>query len=236
MKKTLLTILGMSLIPGMVYAAAPKDCSYSPLQQVIRAARTEEDIQKLLDDHVSLNITPRCGGNVIQLATLRGNPNIFKKILENGNLPLDVKVPNTDYPIPGAPKEIPLGFFVAYYAPRMDMMQLFMQTGVDLMGTDERGETILWYLEQNPVLRDTELSDMVMRQLLVSASSKNEAVKEKAAEPKNNKDAKADAKNGRRPKGNPGKKGKSDDGDLVDAEPDNPYRPQAADGLGSEEF
>ncbi len=229
MKKLLLTtLMGLSLISTSVFAAPRGDCSFSPLQQVIRNAREPGDITKLIEDKVNLNIKPRCGGNVLQLATLRGNVNIFTTLLQSGNLPLDEKVSNSDYPIPGAPKEIPLGFFIAYYAPSANIMQSFINSGANLLITDDRGETILWYLNQNPVLMNTEITDFMMRQLLLSNTSTGQADA--------NQDVKKNDKNKKEAKKATRSKRSSDDeeGDLIEAEPDNPYKRQAADGM--EEF
>lgn len=228
MKKFLfIPLMGLILISNSVFAVSGKDCSYSPLQQVIRTSRSAEDITKLINDKVNLNIKPRCGGNVLQLATLRGNVSIFQTLLQNANLPLDEKVPNTDYPIPGAPKEIPLGFFIAYYAPSINIMQAFINAGPNLLMTDDRGETILWYLNQNPVLMNTDITDYMIQQLLLSDSTtgQNNIDTEVKKNDKNKKEIKRSART---------KKSSDDEGNLIESEPDNPYKRQSADGI--EEF
>ena len=212
------------LISNGVFAGPKDDCSYSPLQQVIRNARDAEDINKLIADNINLNTKPRCGGNVLQLATLRGNVNIFTALINSGKLPLDEKVSNSDYPIPGAPREIPLGFFIAYYAPSVGIMQTFINSGANLLVTDDKGETILWYMNQNPVLMNTEVTDYMMRQLLLSNTAAGQPEKEPNV--KKTKKAKKEIRKSRSKK-------LSDDENLglIESEPDNPYKRQASDGL-----
>lgn len=169
MKKYIMAGLFCSCALAYSAEAAPRrfECSYSPLQQVIRTVRDENDVVKLINNRVNLNIKPKCGGNVLQLAILRGNPNVVKVLLENGSLPLDEMVSLADFPIQGAPKEIPISFFAAYYAPRADIMKLFISAGSNILVHDSKGENILWYLNQNPVLSNTELSDQITQQLLM---------------------------------------------------------------------
>ena len=234
------------LINTVAFGAA-KECSYSPLQQVIRTARTEEDVMKLINNNVNLNIRPKCGGNVYQLAILRGNSAVVKALLENSKLPVDVSVSNTDYPIPGAPKEIPLAFFAAYHAPSINIMRLFMNAGMDIMATDSRGETILWYLNQNPVLLNTELVDEVTDKLIMGASAaanaeeakaaaekaKEEKVKEEKAKEEKMKEAKKEAKESKSI-AKESKNKKESPGEVIEAEPDAPFKP--AEALSESEF
>lgn len=225
MKKLLPAVLMATLLISNGVFAGPRDeCSYSPLQQVIRRARSADDIANLIVDNINLNINPRCGGNVLQLATLRGNLDVFTALVNSGQLSLDDKVSNRDYPIPGAPKEIPLGFFIAYYAPSLSIMQTFINSGANLLVTDDKGETILWYLNQNPVLMDTEVTDYMMRQLLLSNTSTGQNEKEQPV--KKNEKAKKDTRKVRiKPTSDIEEIG------LIEAEPDNPYQRQASDGL-----
>ena len=212
MSKISMFVLAAACFVNTVAFGAVKECSYSPLQQVIRTARSEEDIMKLINNNVNLNIRPKCGGNVYQLAVLRGNASIVKTLLENSKLPLDVSVPNTDYPIAGAPKEIPLAFFVAYHAPSIDIMRLFIDAGTDIMTTDSRGETILWYLNQNPILLNTDLVDEITNKLIMGASAAANAA------------AEAEAKAA----------SQESSGEVVEAEPDEPFKP--AEALSQSEF
>lgn len=164
------------------------ECSYSPLQQLIRTARDESDIVKLINNHVDLNVKQKCGGTVLQLAVLRGNASIVKVLLESGNLPLNENVSLEDFPILGAPKEIPMVFFAAYYSPRADIMRLFISAGADILTQDSRGGDILWYLNQNPVLSNTDLSDEITQKLLMKDIVKSQ--QEIESVPNSNKDGK----------------------------------------------
>ena len=246
MNKISMVMAAAACLINTVAFGAAKECSYSPLQQVIRTARTEEDVMKLINNNVNLNIHPKCGGNVYQLAILRGNSAVVKALLENSKLPIDVSVSNTDYPIVGAPKEIPLAFFAAYHAPSINIMQLFLDSGVDIMATDSRGETILWYLNQNPVLLNTELVDQVTDKLIMGASAaanaeeakaaaekaKEEKVKEEKAKEEKMKEAKKEAKESKSV-AKESKNKKESPGEVIEAEPDAPFKPEA---LSESEF
>lgn len=251
MNKISTVMVAAACLINTVAFGAAKECSYSPLQQVIRTARTEEDVMKLINNNVNLNIRPKCGGNVYQLAILRGNSAVVKALIENSKLPVDVSVSNTDYPIPGAPKEIPLAFFAAYHAPSINIMQLILNAGVDIMATDSRGETILWYLNQNPVLLNTELVDQVTEKLIMGASAaanaeeakaaaekakeekaKEEKAKEEKAKEEKMKEAKKEAKESKSV-AKESKKEKASPGNVIEAEPDAPFKPEA---LSESEF
>ncbi len=208
MKKIILAVvLGLGLIQTPAYSAPRGECSYSPLQQVIRTARTKADIQQLVDKNVKLNIKPRCGGNVLQLATLRGNQDVFETLLDSGGLSIDENVSNSDYPIPGAPREYPLAFFVAYHAPSVNMMKIFMNSGANLLKTDSNQENILWYLKQNPVLLNTEIEDELMQRLLMQ-----DTVSDTVSKKRNNKSEEKP------------KKGKDGEKGLIEAEPEQPFK------------
>ena len=229
-----------------VFSAPAKGCSYSPLQQVIRTARSEADVLKLIDNQVNLNIKPRCGGNVMQLAILRGNPDIVKVLIDQAGLDLNETVSNVDYPIPGAPKEIPLIFFAAYYSPRIEIMNLLLNTNVDVLKTDLRGETILWYLDKNPVLMNTELVDNLTQQLIMADTREPQYSDERGKRDVNN-NRRYDNNNERENSSSQqqvsqrkqerrdfAQKQKNNMG-VVDAEPDNPYKPQN-DSLNQTDF
>lgn len=236
MNKISIVMAAVACLMNTVAFGAGKECSYSPLQQVIRTARSEEDVLKLINNNVNLNIRPKCGGSVYQLAILRGNSAIIKALLDRSKLPLDVLVSNTDYPIAGAPKEIPLAFFAAYHAPSINIMRLFMNAGMDIMATDSRGETILWYLNQNPVLLNTELVDEVTDKLIMGASAAANAAAAKAEAEEAEKEAAAHARNDKkeikkeaksRPVAKESKKEKASPNNVIEAEPDEPFKPEA---------
>ncbi len=142
-------------------------CSYTPLQEIIRDARSEADLAPITKNDVNLNTPVKCGGTVLQLAVLRGNPSIVRTLIEAG---ADVKTPVSleGFNIPNAPKEIPILHFAAFYAPRQDIVNLIISAGADVTATDENGESVLWYINQNPVLRNTALSDDIRNTLLLN--------------------------------------------------------------------
>lgn len=142
-------------------------CIYSPLQDVVREAKGAEIIQKLADSGVDFNVPQRCGGTILQLAIQRGNPDILKALLEAGT-DATKSVSLDGFTIMGAPKEIPLMAFAAYYAPRQDMVQMLVTAGAKVTELDSNGQTILWYMDQNPILRKTDLEDEITSILLVA--------------------------------------------------------------------
>lgn len=250
MKKLIAAGLMCSCLITLNVTAAPRrfDCSYSPLQQVIRTARDESDIIKLINNRVNLNMKQKCGGTVLQLAVLRGNANIVKVLLENGNLPLDENVSLADFPIPGAPKEIPMAFFAAYYSPRADIMKLFISAGANILTQDSKGENILWYLNQNPVLSNTDLSDEIMQQLLMkntidpqAAVSDEPAVKENDRSMVQKEERRGAEEVSREENAASSKKQaaeqpviqKQQRRQVIDAEPDRPFKPSKEDANAS---
>ena len=140
-------------------------CSYTPLQEIIRDARSETDLTPITKNNVNLNAPVKCGGTVLQLAVLRGNPQVVRALLEAG---ADVKTPVSleGFNIPNAPKEIPILHFAGFYSPRQDIVNLIISAGADVTAADANGESVLWYINQNPVLRNTALSDEIRNTLL----------------------------------------------------------------------
>ncbi len=234
-KNILLGLIGSVLIPLTVYAA-PKDCVYHPLQDIIRSARSEKDIEPWIKDQINFNIDFRCGGSILQLAVMRGNPHVLKILLEQGGVDPNETVENSAFPIKGAPKIIPISFFAAFYAPRSDILNLFMEYAEEsIYQTDMNGQNILWYLEQNPVLRNTDLSDLIVKNLLIT-DTKAQNAKEQAAKEKQEAEKKE-----ARSKASPGDVAKRERNDsssrdekesrvktagMVEEEPDNAFKPQ----------
>lgn len=156
------------LLPSALKAAPQNDCMYHPLQEIIRSARSEKDIEPWIKDGVNFNMNFRCGGSILELAVIRGNPQVLQLLLEKAKINPTAMIPNSAFPIKGAPKMIPISFFAAYYAPRADILNLFIHhSGDTIYQKDANGQDILWYIEQNPVLRKTELADMLIRNLLI---------------------------------------------------------------------
>ena len=230
-KNILLSLISAALIPLTVYAA-PKDCVYHPLQDIVRSARSEKDIEPWIRDQINFNIDFRCGGSILQLAVMRGNPHILKILLEKGGVNPNEQVENTAFPIKGAPKVIPISFFAAFYAPRSDILNLFMEYAEEsIYQTDMNGQNILWYLEQNPVLRNTDLSDLIVKNLLLT-DTKTQNEKDRIAKEKQKQSAEQ-----QNAKGKPGQSApkKSENntkvrtGGMVEEEPDSAFKPQEED-------
>ncbi|MGN1063043.1 MAG: ankyrin repeat domain-containing protein [Alphaproteobacteria bacterium] len=203
MKKTLLwTVMTVLLASSLTVSAKPiptntartnttssKQCSYSPLQDIIRNARDIGDIAAIIQNKVDLNITPECGGTPLQLAVLRGNPQIVKALLEAGAT-VNADVSLAAFPIPNAPEKVPFLMFAGYYSPRQDIVRLIISAGADVFKTDSNGENILWYMEKNAVLRNTDLTDEIKNKLLfyvsptdTASSADEERLKAKASQP-----------------------------------------------------
>lgn len=176
MKKSIIFLFAGVMAVSMSVDAAPRgrggECSYSPLQEFIRSVRSESEINQLISKGVDLNAKSRCGGSVLQLAIRRGNPQVVKALLE-ASIDFETPVSLEGFAIQGAPKEVPLFMFAAYYSPRPEIISLLMQAGVDVSETDSNGENVLWYMKQNPVLRETDIYDEVNAILLYQNSKKS---------------------------------------------------------------
>lgn len=172
MKKIfLVTVMAVGVMASAVSAApyrggnSGSQCSYSPLQDLVRNARSGKDLEQVLGGRVNLNAPVKCGGTILQLAIRRGNPEVVKLLLENGvSAKEDVSLDGFD--IPGAPNKVPLLMFAAYYSPRQDILKLVISAGADMTALDTNGENVLWYLDQNPVLQNTAISDAIKQALL----------------------------------------------------------------------
>lgn len=141
-------------------------CSYTPLQDAIRTARNEQQIQDLISKGVRLDEQARCGGSLLQLAIVRGNPGIVNLMLKQN--PELAKTPvRLDYfPIQGAPAEVPVLMFAARYAVRPEIITGLINAGAAATELDKNGENVLWYINKNPVLVETDLSDKLRDMLL----------------------------------------------------------------------
>ncbi len=179
MKKFLLACVGLSCMMACVAGAAtPTDCAYTPLQTLVRNARNADQIKKLMEQGVLFEDNQiRCGGSLLQLAVLRGNHEVLRALLEQDIKRATQRVSLLGYPIVGAPKELPILLFTAYYAPNENIMNLMVQAiealGLTLNQTDDNGRNLLWYLDKNPVLRDTDLADSLTEKMLSGLSSQN---------------------------------------------------------------
>ena len=169
MKKLLLTCALGLLMSTPVDAAPPKgECAYSPLQTLVRDARDATLISNYIAQGVNFDEVPRCGGTLMQLAVRRGNVDVLTALLQQDMKRAGQIVSLEEFPIVGAPKKVPLILFAAYYAPNEYVIQVLQQANVDVTQVDEFGRNVLWYMEQNPVLRQTQLFDDMNMALLTS--------------------------------------------------------------------
>ena len=119
MKKTLVSLAALMMaLPVMA-----DNCAYSPLQNLIRNVRSVDEINALTQRGVMFDEKVRCGGSLMQLAILRGNPDVLQAILNQDRSRANIMVDTGSYYIQGAPREIPLILFAAYYAPNAEMVQ-----------------------------------------------------------------------------------------------------------------
>ena len=163
MKKILVSLAALMMA---VPALASRDCAYTPLQNLIRNVRSVEEINRLIQQGVVFDEKVHCGGSLMQLAILRGNASVLKAMLNQDKTRANAMVDLSDFQIEGAPQEIPLILFAAYYAPNFDIIGVLYESGADISKVDSSGRNLLWYMEQNPVLRNTELSDQLNAALL----------------------------------------------------------------------
>ena len=150
-------LLGMMLMSTSVMAL---DCAYTREQQLVRDAEIVTDLHDGFDElpaNFDMNAQYACGGTLMQLATLRGNPDNMEYLLDRGANP-NATVSLKGYEIPGAPDSVPFPLFVARYAPASSLIDLLLEYGADFHATDSMGRNVFWYFEQNPVLRNSYLT------------------------------------------------------------------------------
>lgn len=164
MKKLLFLSVCLMTLPALAQKVG--DCALTPLQNLIVNARGAEEVQALIDRGRVFDEPVRCGGSLMQLAIRRGNPAVLQAILNQDNKRANGVVSLEAFPIGGAPKQIPLILFAAYYAPNAQIVDLLVQAGADITATDDFGRNLLWYMSKNPVLRNTDLEDKLNNDLL----------------------------------------------------------------------
>ena len=164
MKKILLLSACLIAMPAMAQKVA--DCALTPLQNLIVNARGAEEIQTLISRGVIFDEQVRCGGSLVQLAIRRGNPDVLEAILRQDQNRANAMVSLEAFPIVGAPKQIPVILFAAYYAPNKNIIDLLVAAGANIAATDDLGRNLLWYMNKNPVLRNTALQDDLNNKLL----------------------------------------------------------------------
>lgn len=163
---TLMAVCGVSVGALAVPAAFQEGCQYTQLQKMVRNARNHEQIFEFIKGGVSMddpNI--RCGGSLLQLAIRRGNPSIVNGILTQDKTRANKPVSLAGFDIPGAPAQIPAILFAAYYAPNEMTLKVMVDAGGNIALRDSSGHDILWYLDKNPVLRQTATEDTIRQSL-----------------------------------------------------------------------
>ena len=163
MRSSLITAFVLLGLSSAAFAAPDqRACQYTLLQNLIRDARSHEQIFDMIRAGVSMDDeTITCGGSLLQLAIRRGNPSIVNGILAQDKSRANEDVSLRGYSIPGAPERIPVILFAAYYAPSEIVFKVLTDMGADVTAQDSQGRGILWYLNQNPVLRQTQTEDTV---------------------------------------------------------------------------
>lgn len=183
MKKLSVSILALTIaltlsMPAMAQRRRSNDtasapCSYSLLQETIRSANDVKEVKALVDRQVNLNAPVRCGGTLVQLAVLRGNPQILAELI-NGGADTQTPVDTETFGLVGVPKTLPLILFGARVSPNAETFQVLLDAELDVSQADENGETILTYLDKNPVLRETALIQTIEEKLLYAPSAVNQ--------------------------------------------------------------
>ncbi len=169
MKKLLLLSICTLSLP--VCAQRYGDCAYTLLQNLVMNARSAEEIQAPISRGVAFDEQVRCGGSLVQLAIRRGNPDVLQAILQQDQKRASAVVDLTAFPIQNGPRQIPVILFAAYYAPNKEIVQLLIAAGADINVSDDGGRNILWYLDKNPVLKNTALVDEIQKNLLYGMAS-----------------------------------------------------------------
>jgi len=158
MKKILLMTF-WGLLTTNAYAVNPV-CQYTADQQLVRNAEYIKDIEVFDKDTARINAKNPCGGTLLQLATVRGNPDLIQYLLDNGadtQTPVSIKGYEADFD-PTTPTEIPVIMWAARYAQHGEIMQIFLNYELDAKVKDSAGHDIFWYFDQNPVLRNSYLT------------------------------------------------------------------------------
>ena len=176
MKKILLAT-ALILISTHVYAVNP-DCKYTQDQQIVRDAEYIADMEVLGTDKKRINAHNSCGGTLLQLATLRGNIDVIQYLLTHGadtDTPVSIKGYEADFD-EDTPDEIPLIMWAARYAQHGEIFQAFLNHEINAFVKDSEDHDIYWYLEQNPVLRNSYITKSGDKELVSYAKKFGSAV------------------------------------------------------------
>ena len=162
-------------------AMAEFECAYTPLQVRVAKARSRADIQDLVDRGINIEEDTKCGGSLLQLAVRRGEPGVLAAILQQDMARANSMEKLDAFPIPGVTGQIPLLLFAGYYAPNKEIVRLLLDAEASVTATDDKGRNVLWSMQYNPVLRNTDLYDQINEQILYSLAKKSDAIFNKTA-------------------------------------------------------
>lgn len=152
MKKLLLS----SVLCFMALPVMAQNCNYTPEQEIVRSAENLDEA-KALGENFDANKIYACGGTLAQLAVLRGSLDTLDYLHSQG-ADFNMMVPLKDYPVVGAPKEIPFPLFAARFSPNTMIIDTMINSGINFKVKDSMGHDVFWYFEQNPVLRRSYLT------------------------------------------------------------------------------
>lgn len=153
MKKYLLSLCLLAFTFPVSAAMSGMKCEWTDEQKIVRSSEYIKDIKVL--DGTDFEKQYPCGGSLMQLAVLRGIPHVVEWTLKYGNADPNMMVSLDGYEIEGAPNKIPLILFAAYYSPNADTVDVLVKYGAKNRAVDSKGNDIFWYLDQNPVLRES---------------------------------------------------------------------------------
>jgi len=141
-----------------IEAYAKELCLYNDVQTTIRNAEYVKDVERLRKRKEALNEDYSCQ-TPFQLAILRGNYSILYQLMKFG-LDANKPVPMAGFNPDGEyPDKIPPILFAARFASRGELIQVLLDEGIDPKVKDANGHDFFWYLDQNPVLRHTYISE-----------------------------------------------------------------------------
>lgn len=152
--KKLTLFITTALMSGAVLATP---CAYTANQEIVRSAENMMEIRKL-PISADVNASQACGGNLMQLAIIRGATPNFIYLVEERNGDINQEVSLKGYEIEGAPEKVPFVLFAARYCPAPSMIDYMVERGANFRVKDSKGHDVFWYFDQNPVLRTSYLT------------------------------------------------------------------------------
>ena len=146
------------MLCASVQAYAKEPCLYDSIQTTIRNAEYVSDVDGLRNRKDEMNKDYACQ-SPFQLAILRGKYSLLYHLIQFG-LDINKSVPMEGFdPYGEYPDKIPAILFAALHASNGEIIQVLIDAGADPKVKDANGNDFFWYLERNPALRRTYLSD-----------------------------------------------------------------------------